>query len=136
MDQNIEAVLSMTVFILVFSAVNYVCIATYATSIDSKLDHTLSHYASIAGGLMLINASDSEEYWQSFVPSDDPLLYGLPGSVRLWVNVTCISISGLCEPTTVWSRATSQPPAFRAGECVKMSEIGGGMAIIVTIMAW
>ncbi|HPC27371.1 MAG TPA: hypothetical protein PKX17_01450 [Candidatus Methanomethylicus sp.] len=136
MDQNIEAVLSMAIFLLVFSAANYVCIATYAASIDSKLDYTLRHYASIVAGELLLNSSDSVDYWRSLVPSDDPSLYGLPETVRLWINTTCISINDLSEPETVWSSATSMPPAFRTGECIKMSEVAGGLAIVVIVRAW
>lgn len=136
MDQNIEAVLSMALFLLVFSAANYVCIATYAASIDSKLDYTLRHYASIVAGELLLNSSDSADYWQSLMPSDDPSLYGLPETVCLWINTTCISISGLSEPGAVWSRATSPPPAFRTGECIKLSEVPGGLAIVVIVRAW
>ncbi|GEM_PF-2665422 len=136
MDQNLEAILSMTIFLLVFGVTNYVCIATYVASIDSKLDYAMNHYAAIVAGAMFINASNSEEGWQSLVPSDDPLIYGIPGSVKLWINTTCISMSASFQPVPVWSRVSSLQPAFRTGECIKMSEIGGGQAIIVTVRAW
>ncbi len=136
MDQNFEAVLSMAIFVLIFSTANYVCTATYASAIATKLDCTLSHYASIAGDVMILNGSNNYDGWNSFAPSPNASLYGLPHTIMLWVNATCFSMSGSCEPITLWTRSTSQPPVFRTGECTKLVEIGEGKVIVITVRAW
>lgn len=135
MDQNFEAVLAMVIFILVFSTTNYVCVANYASSIVSKLDSTLNHYASIAANAIVLNCSNNDG-WDGYAPSDDSSLYGLPYSISIWVNATTFSLSGSNGITPIWTRLTSQPPAFRTGECVKLVEAGNGIGVIITVRAW
>ncbi|MCQ5376838.1 MAG: hypothetical protein NO516_02180 [Candidatus Methanomethylicia archaeon] len=137
MDQSVDAVLSMMLFLSFFIAANVVSLGLFFEMAAHQQNVNCEYMARFVCSLITLENGGSPAKWVQWVPSTDPASYSLNDAIHIRIDALCFNLSANRETVVIWSKtAGASPKELWHGEYSVLSAMDDGSAVRLSVEVW
>lgn len=137
MDQNVDATLSMMLFISFFITANVVAAGLFLEVAANQCTINFDNIARFVCSWIATENGASSSKWDQWIPSNDPSAYSLDANLRIKIEAQCLKASASGELFAAWTKsAGASPGALWHGEYSMLRVNEDGSAVRISVEVW